>query len=166
MDRNPYVPPNSPVRESPAIAPSLQRPVQVDRACTLLWWSFGLSVLSMVVKTTGYSNGAQIVGGVIGMAIGVAVGILITRWLTSKLKLGRNWMRLFMTIANILTYLILLVFWPFLRQIFHTAYAGHPVQVAISLVQVVLGLTAIVLINTPDARVWFLSMRMGGHGAA
>jgi hypothetical protein len=158
MAPNPYAPPAAPVSEVQPQRPPLERPAAVARACTLLWFSFGLSILGMIVKSISRTTGAQFVGALVGLLVGGILGLLITRWFTSKLELGRNWMRLFMTITNAIAYLSVLAFWPFYRQLFQTAYAGRPIQVAIMCVQVVIGLTVIVLINTPKTRAWFQSM--------
>lgn len=155
MALNPYAPPVAPVRDVSPQAPPQARPIAVVRACRLLWWSFGLSLLGVTLKLVGRFAPTILVGGIIG----VLIGALLTHWFTTKLNGGRNWMRVLLTILTLLGVLGLPFLWGFNKQLYMSVYAGHPVQLTISLIiglsQYALNLISVVLINTLTARVWF-----------
>jgi hypothetical protein len=166
MASNPYAPPSAPISDVLPQAAPLERPAAVDRACTLLWCSTGLGVLGQVAQN--FINFRQ--SSVIISVFGLGFGVLITFWFTSKLKRGRNWMRLFLTIGTALGFLFI----PFMalipRQMFMAMYGNQPalmaINIAVAISQFVLGLIIAVLINLRGVRGWFHAMRDRGHSAA
>ena len=156
MTSNPYAPPTAPVSDVQSPQPSKERPPEIGRACTLLWCSLGLAIPSVIVRSMVISQPYPLIGGVFA----IFIGALMTLWFTAKLKRGRNWMRLLVTILTVLGILFLPFSWYISRQFFLAGYAGHPVLVAIgitlSLAQYVLNLIAVVFLNSRVARAWFL----------
>jgi hypothetical protein len=166
MALNPYAPPAAPVSEVQAQRPSHEPPVAVTRACTVLWCSFGLSTLGVALMRIVSFQLATFVGGLFG----VFIGVLLTLWFTVKLKRGRNWMRVLLTIFTVLGILLLPFTWVFTRQVYMASYAGHPVLLTIGITitsaQYVLNLIAVVFLNTRAARAWFRMLKDGGQSAA
>jgi hypothetical protein len=94
----------------------------------------------------------------------------MTLWFTTKLKRGRNWMRLLMTTLSVLAVVFVPLMWQVMRQVYMTVFAGQPAQlaftVAVTLLQYVLNLVVAILINTRGARIWFRAMKERGYSAA
>src|SRR5882757_799089 len=88
MEHNPYSPPTTPVADIHGDSVIDNREVLI--ACKLFWVSFGLSLVGTASDVLRQSAIPLVIGGLIGAAVGFA----ITRWIVSKLKAGRNWMRL------------------------------------------------------------------------
>jgi hypothetical protein len=158
MDRNPYAPPNSPVAD---VAPG--RPTEVDpkvrRACVLIWWSFAAT---MAVEAMTFFAQAPAGVGAAGSAVGLVtitvVGILMALWMTSKLRAGRNWMRLLYTILFAFGILSMILLPAYTQQTF-ALYASHPLLGVLSVVNWILNVYIVVLINSKSARDWFAAMK-------
>ena len=166
METNPYAPPTAPVSDVQPQWPSLERPAAIVRACTVLWCSFGLSTLGLALMRIVKFQLSTFVSGLLG----VLIGVLLTLWFTAKLKRGRNWMRVLLTILTVLGTLFLPFTWVASRQVYMAAYGGQPVLLAIGITitaaQYALNLIAVVLINTRTARAWFRIVRERGYSAA
>lgn len=91
--------------------------------------------------------------------MGGALVFLLTRWATAKLKAGRNWMRLLITLVQIGGLALIPLFWSFYKPLLINEYGGNPAYAVVSGIQWVLNLSAAVLINMPDARSWFATMK-------
>ena len=109
-------------------------------------------------------------GPPIASVVGFIFGALITAWYTTKLKRGRNWMRLLLTIITVLSF-VSLPFTIFVsKQLYVAAFTERPVVVTtvvtVTSVHYVLTAIAIVLINTRAARAWFHSTKDRCIGAA
>jgi high-affinity Fe2+/Pb2+ permease len=153
MEHNPYSPPTAPVADFHGDSVIDNRNVLM--ACKLFWVSFGLSLVGTASDVLRQSTLPLVIGGLIGAIIGAAVGFALTRWFVSKLKAGRNWMRLLVTILPVLGYLSVPIFWNFYSTMVFASYARNPVMAAISLLQIIPGAWAIVLLNLPRSRAWF-----------
>ncbi len=164
MASNPYAPPGAPVADV-EVAP-ISRPKEVDTACKLYWWSFAASTAGTLTEVVGQPSTALLVGALVGAAFGGLIGALITWWFVSKLKAGRNWMRLFLTIMPLLFLASFALFWSFYVMAMRQYYAGAPIRLLISTVQSGIGLWALVLINTARSRQWFRSMKQARASAA
>jgi len=135
-----------------------------------LWCSTGLSILGLVAENTVRFQKSTIMGDLYGLLFGV----LLTLWFTIKLRRGRNWMRLLLTIVTVLGVLCLslLVIVPrqLYVQMYMTAYAGQPallgINIAVGVGQLVLNLITIILLNKRAARGWFHAVRDRGYNAA
>ncbi|HET9862694.1 MAG TPA: hypothetical protein VFP37_04575 [Steroidobacteraceae bacterium] len=162
MAHNPYSPPGS-VVDDPAIAmpedPQAAR--DVLRACRLLWLSFGLSVATDVFEVLRSFGGATavVVGTIIGMSFGLGIGLLMTWWFTSRLKRGRHWMRVLLTVLAVLSLLATILFWNWYRNFVLPVYSTNPVLAVLGVLQYVLWLASLVLLYTPRSNAWFVAMR-------
>jgi hypothetical protein len=154
MERNPYAPPNTPV---PDIAgPSVIANREVLIACKLYWITFGFSLVgSATALLTGGSTMQAVIAGVIGVMFGGAIGFAITAWIVSKLKAGRNWMRLLLTIGAVLGFLSIPIFWKFYSSVVFPIYASNPIKAGIAVLEMIPNTWAIVLLNVPRSRAWF-----------
>jgi hypothetical protein len=79
-------------------------------------------------------------------------------------------MRVLLTVLTVLAVLSLPLVWGFNRQQYLDTFAGHLVLLTISaivtLAQYALNAVAVVLINTPTARDWFIVPMKAGPSAA
>ena len=163
---NLYAPPRAVELELPADTPDQGR--HVELACKLWWIGFALSVLTSLLalyRHTGTPNlGSEITGEVIALAVSLA----FVYWFTTKLRAGRNWMRLLVTILGITGFALLGLVYLLLRQtglapqFFSEVYAGSPIESVSLIVQFVLSLIELVLINTPSSRAWFKAKKFAG----
>jgi hypothetical protein len=164
MERNPYTPPGTPVTDIASDFVTANRDVLI--ACKLFWVSFGLSLVSSISDVLSESATPLIIGGLIGLLIGGAIGFAITRWIVSKLKAGRNWMRLLMTIGAVLGLLSIPIFWKFYSSAVFPIYAKNPLRVGLTLLQMVPNTWAVVLLNVPRSRAWFSATKGREQGTA
>lgn len=95
MDQNSsnslYAPPQARVAD-PEPEQITARPQQVLTAVWLLWISFGIGALNRSLiypLVTGTS-----VSSIPIAVVGTAIAILVTLWISRKVLLGRNWMRI------------------------------------------------------------------------
>jgi hypothetical protein len=160
MERNPYTPPSTPVADiaSPSVTPNRE----VLLACKLCWVSFGLSLVGSASDLLKVSTIGLTIGVLVGAMIGGAIGFAITKWIVSKLKAGRNWMRLLVTILSVLGYICIPVFWKFYSPI----YAGDPIKAAVSVLGIIPNIWSIVLLYVPRSQAWFSATKRREQGAA
>jgi len=149
MERNPYSPPTSPSVDIVDEAVPTNRYVLI--ACRLTWLSFGLWFIGLVGDLLSQRSIAVLIGAVIGAAFGFG----FNSWVVSKLKAGRNWMRLFLTVFAVLGYLSIPVFWKFWSAEVFPRYAADPIKAALDVVQTIVGIGTVVMLNLPSSRVWF-----------
>ena len=159
MANNPYSPPTAPLADM--AADPLEKNDAVWNACMLLWVSFGISLISLILDSVRAPAAGSPVAAIIGVLVGCAIGFLITRWIVSKLKAGRNWMRLLLTICTVLGYVSVALFWGFYRDHVFPIYAKNPMSAVFAGLQTILGFCSVVLLNTPGARAWFASAKRG-----
>jgi hypothetical protein len=154
MNRNPYSPPTAQVADMPPQLPGEIDP-NVQRACKLIWWSFGLGLVAeaMLVFRMPMPSGAGQVGFVIGLLLAFAIGFFIVRWIVSKLRAGRNWMRLLYSILCVLGIVWLLT--PGAAKATWAMYTNNPALGVAGIANWVLSMWVLVLINTRSARTWF-----------
>ena len=157
MEHNPYSPPTAPVADIQGHSVVDNRDVLT--ACKLFWVSFGLSQVPTVSDVLGQSSIPLVIGTLIGGMIGAAVVFAITRWIVSKLKAGRNWMRWLVTILPVLGYLTVPIFWNFYSTRVFPIYARNPVMAVASVLQIIPSTWALVLLNLPHSRAWFSQQR-------
>ena len=163
MTHNPYSPPATRVDDLRADGPVTGVDRDVFRACKLMWWSFGAALLAAALHFALSSDKSSIVARAIVAAIVSALAFLLTRWTTAKLKAGRNWMRLLITLLQIGGLPLIPLFWSFYKPILISQYGGNPAYAVASGAQWILNLSAAVLINTPSARSWFATMKRGAR---
>jgi hypothetical protein len=160
MQRNRYTPPSTPVADIAVASVTPNREVLL--ACHLFWISFGLSIVGSASDLLKLSGSGLRIGVLVGAMIGCAIGFALTSWTVWKLKAGRNWMRLLVTLVSVLGYICIAVFWKFYSPI----YAGNPIAAGVSVLEAILDIWAIVLINVPDSRAWFSAKKSSEQGAA
>jgi high-affinity Fe2+/Pb2+ permease len=163
MVRDPYAPPRAPVADI-KVVPTAPRDVRT--ACDFYWASFAVSMLVQLIEGMRQPSAPLVIGALIGTAIGGLIGGVITWWFVSKLKAGRNWMRLLLTIAAMVICLSVPVFWPFYRDVLSPSLMGTRLRIIEAAVQIVLGLWSLFLINSTKSREWFLSMKRASESAA
>jgi hypothetical protein len=163
MERNPYTPPGTPVADIASDPVTVNRDVLI--ACKLFWVSFGLSLVSSASDVLRESTTPQMVGGLIGLIVGGAIGFAITRWIVSKLKAGRNWMRLLMTIGPVLGYLSIPIFWKFYSTAVFPIYGRNPIKAGVFVLQIIPSVWSIYLLNVPRSRAWFTAAKRREQGA-
>ena len=141
-----------------AVAPQEVNP-DVVRACKLVWVSFGLSVLGSASSALYPAGRPQIGVWITGMLVGGVISFFITQWIVTKLKAGRNWMRLLMTIGSVLGYLSILVFWNYYSTEVFPSYANRPIKATVAALGIIPNIGLVVLLNTRAARAWFAAMK-------
>ena len=149
MEHNPYSPPTTPVADFRGDSVIDNREVLI--ACKLFWVSFGLSLVGTASDVVRQSAISLVIGGTIGAAVGFA----ITRWIVSKLKARRNWMRLLITIITVLGCIAVPMFWNFYSTTVFATYVRNPVMAAVFLLQFISNTWAVVLLNLSHSRAWF-----------
>jgi hypothetical protein len=155
MNRNPYAPPTAQVADLPP-APKGEIDPNVLRACKLIWWSFGLGIVveGLVLAYMPVPSGAGRVGFAVGVLIALVIGFFIVRWIVSKLRAGRNWMRLLYTILCLLG-LAWLLLAPGAARTTLTLYTNNPVMGVAGTANWILSIWVVFLLNTRSARAWF-----------
>jgi hypothetical protein len=157
MERNPYMPPSTPVADIAGAPLTPNREVLL--ACKLFWVSFALSLVGSVSDLINVSTIALVIGLLVGLLIGGAIGYAITRWIVSKLKAGKNWMRLLMTILSVVGYLCIPIFWKFYSSVIFPLYAANPIKGGVTVLGAILNIWGIVLLNVPRSRAWFTAAK-------
>lgn len=157
MEGNFYAPPRAPVTDIES------EPVTVNRdvvfACRLYWVSFGLSLVESIYNVLLLADSSLIVGGLIGAIIGAAIGVASTVWIVAKLKAGRNWMRVLVTILSALGLLSVPIFWKFYLTAVIPIYAKNPAMLGVGVLQLIANTWGIILLNVPSSRAWFHAMK-------
>ena len=157
MSHNPYTPPTSHV-DDPALTsvdPDGNR--DVLRSTLLIWTSFGLGVIGFFLEM--FSLVGSQVPVIVSLAIGLTIAFLVTWWVTLKLKAGRNWMRILITVLMILGVAAPLLFWDFYKTAVVAQYANQSIKGVFDLGQYVLSIVAVVLLYTARSRSWFAAMK-------
>ena len=151
MTHTTHIPPSSP--RSAALDTEVHRPDRfVLRACALIWWSFGVQLVSKIFGLTELPPDRSLGGALFTLAIAGAISFAVTSWIVSKLSAGRSWMRLLITILFVISGALAITFWNiYLEAAQFTVLGG----IAAAL-QWVLNAIAVVFINMPSARLWFL----------
>jgi len=160
MSHNPYTPPTSHVDDPSVAAVDPDGNRDVLRSTMLIWISFGLGVIGFVLEMFSIANSQVSVW--IGLAIGLAVAFLITWWVTAKLKAGRNWMRILITVLMILGVAGPLLFWEYYKTAIVVQYAQQPIKGVFDLAQYALSIIAVLLLYTARSRAWFAAMKGAG----
>jgi hypothetical protein len=156
MESNPYASPRAPLADIANNSVTANR--EVLTACKLFWLSFGLG---LVVTASNVRQSPLLISSIIGDAIGFAM----TWWIVSKLKAGRNWMRLLMTILTAFGYLSIAVLWKLYSTTLFPIYAKNPIMAGIAVLQIIPNIWAVVLLNVTRSRAWFAAMTRCEHGA-
>ncbi len=162
MSHNPYTPPSSHVDDYTVAAVDADGNRDVLRACTLIWVSFaaGLAIQATTLFRMLGGQGVMIVAGIIGLSIGVGIGVLINWWVTSRLKRGRNWMRILLTVLAAIGVLVPMLFWNFYKTQVFPMYTGNSLSLVLSVLQYALWLVALGLLYTARSRKWFAAMKL------
>jgi hypothetical protein len=144
MDRNPYSPPQTEVRE--AVEPDLAGPwpKQVTWAVRLLWTELALSVLDSGLAW-------YVEGGALERTINVA-GLLVTlpleAWVIYKIGRRRNWAR-YVALASVI--ISVLLWYAAVRQ----GISADPVTTIMGAIELMLDGVALYLIFSDPGRQWF-----------
>jgi len=158
MSHNPYSPPKAEVADAQISAlDDVEGRRDVYRACTLMWINFGFALLSTgieVVRNLGTTQTAEYVGMVIGMSI----AFLIYWWFTSKLKAGRNWMRILITVLTVLAFCMIPLLWSVIVKTVVPLYSQFPLDIVLSGIQWILSLVVLWLLYTRRSREWFAAV--------
>ena len=158
MSHNPYSPPKAEVADAQISAlEDLEGRRDVYRACTLMWINFGFALLSTgieVVRNLGTTQTAEYVAMVIGMSI----AFLIYWWFTSKLKAGRNWMRILITVLTVLAFCMIPLLWSVIVKTVVPLYSQFPLDIVLSGIQWILSLVVVWLLYTRRSREWFAAV--------
>jgi len=158
MSQNPYAPPKTEVADAQiAGLDDVEGRRDVYRACTLMWINFGFALLSTgieVVRNFGTTGTAEYVG----MAIGMSIAFLIYWWFTTKLKAGRNWMRVLITVLTVLAFCMIPVMWNAMVKTMVPLYSQFPLDIILSVLQWVSSLVVVWLLYTRRSRDWFKAM--------
>jgi hypothetical protein len=153
MERNPYTPPSTPVADIASAPVAVNREVLI--ACKIFWISFGLTLIGNTIDILSGSTMSRTSGGLTGALIGVVLGFASTWWINSKLKAGRNWMRLLVTASAVISYISIPIFWRFYDSTVFPLYAGNRIEATVGVLGTILGTWGIVLLNVPRSRAWF-----------
>jgi hypothetical protein len=95
----------------------------------------------------------------IALTCAAVIGLLMTWWFTSKLKAGRNWMRILLTVLLGLGILFPLLTWDYYKAAMLMQYAVNPVKSFIDVGQYVLYFVVVALLYTARSRAWFAAMK-------
>jgi hypothetical protein len=158
MPRNPYTPPAAPVADAAGTEVGAEGSRDVLKANMLLWISFGLGVINFVLDAFRLVAQGSPMIAMVALAFGIGIGFLLNWWYTSKLKAGRNWMRIFLTACAILVVAASLLFWDFYRAFVVKQYGNSTAAIAIAVLQHCLWIVAIVFLHTKRSRDWFAAM--------
>ena len=150
---NPYAPPVAPVADVEA-TPVLPCP-QVELVIQLAWISFGIGAIGGVIKISGASSPLALVSNISGVAIGLAIGYMILRWITGKLRAGRNWMRWSYTAMNILSLLLIPVFVGLYPKSILVHLSSDWFFVVRLTVATAFAIWIVALLHAPATREWF-----------
>jgi hypothetical protein len=156
---NPYAPPKTQELElQPEFVADRCR--HVEWACTIMWISVGLSVLEVVLTTLFNQDSPQFASELIGGIVGVGIAFGLVYWFTLKLRAGRNWMRILVTVLTIIGTVLMVFGYVFLftqlpEEVVAEELNFGPIQVVDMCLQTALSIAEVVLINTPTARDWF-----------
>jgi hypothetical protein len=149
---------SAPVSDSPETDLSPRPDPNVDLACRLMWCYFGLTVLTIPLELLRASDLAVVIGIIVGGLIGCFIAGALTLWATTKLRAGRNWMRLLVTTVIALNVLLIPITWDWYRPYFLKQLAT-PIDATITVAQWLLSFAAVFLVNTRSARLWFGTMK-------
>lgn len=124
-----------------------------------MWWAFGAAVIGAAFRVSFSSQTSLLIARLIGAAIGGGIAFFWTYWVTTKLRAGRNWMRLLITVTQVAGIAALALFWSFYKPLLVNLYSSNAAYAVATAIQWTLNLAAIALINTPAARSWFAAMK-------
>jgi|SRR5688572_30932379 len=160
MSHNPYSPPKAEVADASVSAlEDVEGRRDVYRACTLMWINFGIGLVGSIIEIVRTSGeGLSGTAEMIGMAIGMAIAFLIYWWFTSKLKLGRNWMRILITVLTLIFWALVPLMWDFVVTQMIPIYAEQPPQAGLAIIQWVASLVVLWLLYTKRSRDWFTAV--------
>ena len=152
--QNPYAPPKSPVRDISASADGIAPCRDVETACVLFWLSYGVGTLPEIINTFRLAGTNYWGSMVVGFLIALTIGFLVTWWITRKLRAGRNWMRWLVTIVNVASVLVILLWWDFFSAGFRV-YTQNATTAVLAGSQMLIGAGALILLHTRASREWF-----------
>ncbi len=158
MSHNPYTPPAAPVADPVGTDVDPEGSRDVLKTNMLLWISLGLGVVNYVLDVSRLAAQASLMIALIALAFGVGIGILMNWWFTHKLKAGRNWMRILLTVFGILAVVVPLVFWDFYKAALTAQYASSTMKAVVGALQYSSWVVAIVFLHTKRSRDWFAAM--------
>ena len=144
MDRNPYSPPQTDVRETVQPDTAGPRPARVSLAVRLFWIEFGLSVvqvgLDLYSAADDFARYAALIGGLLSLPV--------EAWVIYKIARRRNWARFVALGAVILSALLWI---DAIRQ----GISADPVNGIMGAVELAVDGIALYLLFTNPGRQWF-----------
>jgi len=125
-------------------------PRDVLNACRWIWISFIVALLKQGARIVSELRHAPVIGIVVAQIVACALTFLVYRWITKKLKIGRNWMRLLVTIFNVAGFL-------FVANGSHirALFADDPFEIITTLAEFAICFWYVRLLNTSRSRDWF-----------
>ncbi len=162
MPHNPYTPPASQVQDVPASTEAdADGDADVTKACMLIWGVYTLSLINglKIFIRLATQSFPLFVFTVISTAIGLAIVLLIAHWMTTKLKAGRNWMRVLLVVLTVASLAFRLLYWKTHFTQVIELYGSDKLLLVISVVQLAVWLTAMGLLFTARSRRWFAAMK-------
>jgi hypothetical protein len=144
MDRNPYSPPQTDVREIVEPDPAGPRPARVALAVRLFWIEFALSVVQVGLDLYGASDGLARFAAVVAALLSLPA----EAWVIYKIARRRNWARFVALGAVIISALLWL---GAIRQ----GISADPVTGIMGAVELVIDGIALYLLFTNPGSQWF-----------
>ena len=165
LQDNRYAPPKALELELAPEAP-MGPCIHVEWARKLIWAGFGVSVLSstllILTNHDPRSRGPLWFSAVLGLGIGFPLMF----WVTTRLRAGRNWMRLLVTIfsgigiAMVALSLAMLLATEYGRSFLSGFIGVAPIPSLSMLLHTLLGVPEVILLNTSRSRAWFAAKKI------
>jgi hypothetical protein len=155
VERNPYSPPISPIADVVADLPTLETNREVMLASKLIWASLVVSLVGMVHEFL--SRSALAIR--LSVAVVAVISVGFSWWNVSKLKAGRNWMRILVTIIYVFSYFSIVGLWQSYYAKVFADYPENAIKAVVFVINTMLSVVIVVIINLPSARAWFSRMK-------
>lgn len=144
MDRNPYSPPQTEVRETVQPDTAGPRPVQVSIAVWLFWIEFGLSVIQVGLDLYSAADDFARYAALIGALLSLPV----EAWVIYKIARRRNWAR-FVALGAVVVSALLWI------GVMRQGISADPVNGIMGAVELAIDGIALYLLFANPGRQWF-----------
>lgn len=162
VSHNPYTPPTSEVQDVVASTEAVADGNRdVVRSCVLIWCAYGLSLVNVARLFVRFSALESPVFVILAISITIGLGIacLIAWWMTSKLRAGRNWMRILVVVITGIFLVYRVVFFQTHSEQVIQLYSRDKLLLMVAGAQLAVWLIAIGLLFTTRSRNWFEEMK-------
>src|SRR5262245_55955802 len=132
MTHNPYAPPAAPVADVPPVDATSAIDRHVRLACTLFWWAFWAAIAAQATRAPLELGSRSALMVAISAVVGCVLKYFLTLWGVSKLRAGRNWMRLLITIVQLAAVSAIALFWSFYKPLLLLVFGGNPAYAALT----------------------------------